>query len=272
MGDPPSFKHFFFHPSGIRGYYVILRDNSVYPFCPISPHPQQNAHCNESLVWLRPLDSGTASLLLCHGNSSLKSCCCPKSWRSCSYSAGPAPSCTPAEAAVREGQPKAQLVVLGGSWDCRSWPLGPALRWERESSQGHVEPAFSLTGPGIASPVPHWALPQGSWSLSSLWESWPQHWERWCHPSPQMWESWSRWHGSRRKHIITYTFFSLSLNCAQIKLPQTLAPLLSRKGFPKDLRALSLKWKQPRTSGSHPGRRMGLYIGILFQVIKCLVL
>ena len=45
---------------------------------------------------LRPLASATLSILDPHQNSSWISCCCPVSWRSCSFgSTGPSPSCAP---------------------------------------------------------------------------------------------------------------------------------------------------------------------------------
>ena len=44
-----------------------------------------NVHCNGHWSGLRPLASATLSILDPHQDSSWISCCCPVSWRSCSF-------------------------------------------------------------------------------------------------------------------------------------------------------------------------------------------
>lgn len=46
-------------------------------------HPLANVHCNESLVCFEA--SGFCCVINCYRDFSQISCCCPESWRSCSF-------------------------------------------------------------------------------------------------------------------------------------------------------------------------------------------
>jgi len=84
---------------------------------------------------LRPLASATLSVLGPHRDSSQMCCCCPESWRPCSFgSAGQAPSLAPAVhrwVDVAMGQHRALDLGLGSSWvgqPASSPAPGPALQ------------------------------------------------------------------------------------------------------------------------------------------------
>jgi len=76
---------------------VPTKENQPTGVSHSTPFAQIALLSNAHWSGLRPLASATLSILYPHWGSSHTSCCCPVSWRSCSFgSAGPASSHSPA--------------------------------------------------------------------------------------------------------------------------------------------------------------------------------
>jgi hypothetical protein len=134
---------------------------TLYPFA------QTSLLANVPWSGLRPPASAIPSILGPHWDSSWIACCCPESWRACSFgSAGLAPSHAPDVHRLIDGfevgpdQLKALDLGLGGGLGGGSpslTPLGPALQHYPGKDPAHPRakaksrPAFTLlTPPGPA--------------------------------------------------------------------------------------------------------------------------
>lgn len=122
--------------------FVELVHHLTYPF--VQTTLLAHIHCNGILVGLQPLISVATSILDPPGNLSWISCCCLKSWRSCSY-------CFPKNSpfkffqvtnSVDIGMDQLKVRVgLGGIWvgsHCLHWAFLSPARWGSHLSCGHT--------------------------------------------------------------------------------------------------------------------------------------